>query len=96
MTPVETFPCLDRIPGVISLFLTRTPGLDVRGSKEESLGLLEPHHQRTLGRCLPGDFPLVTAEQVHGRAIAEITEASPAFLSGADGLMTQRLSLIHI
>jgi polyphenol oxidase len=89
MTPVVTFPCLDRIPGVSALFLGRTHGESFSGDKEESLRILEPYHHGVLSRRIPGNFPLITCEQVHGKTVFEITEPRSTVLPNADGLMTQ-------
>jgi polyphenol oxidase len=46
-----------------------------------------------------GNHPLITAEQVHGAIVAEVTEETPFPLPLADGLMTRKRGLtlgIHV
>lgn len=49
---------------------------------------LAPHQRRLLAEQGLGDYPLVTAEQIHGANIATVTAASPAPVAGVDGLIT--------
>jgi polyphenol oxidase len=86
--PVETFPALDRLPGVRHAFLCRVPGLDVRADREEALARLAEYH--TAARIelgFPRD-PLGTARQVHGNHIAILRDPITQEAPGTDGLLT--------
>ena len=69
--PVEFFPALSAIPGLIHGFVTRIPGVAVDVDRAEALARLKPEHDRILTRDL-GIEPasLWLAEQVHGLAEA--------------------------
>ena len=51
---------------------------------------LAPHHQRLLQAEGLGDYPLVTAEQIHGNKVAVVSQPSALTVSGADGLITRQ------
>ena len=90
--PVEHFAVLGALP-VRHGFVARVPGIDVRTDRATAVARLgEPHRQARRNLSL-GERVLVTAEQVHGCAVAVVaagddlpTDAVP----GADGLVTDR------
>jgi len=49
--------------------------------------LASPHH-RILQQSCPESFPLITAEQIHGKEIAIVTEAATSAIQGVDALIT--------
>jgi len=56
--------------------------------RDAAMAALAPYQRRLLAEQGLGDHPLVTAEQIHGAEIATVTTASPALITGADGLLT--------
>ncbi|MGJ8698026.1 MAG: polyphenol oxidase family protein [Verrucomicrobiaceae bacterium] len=69
-------------------FIPRIPGVPTSTNKEETLALLEPHHQEAASRL---GFPKTyLAEQVHGSQLALITPRSPLLNKGVDGLLTNQ------
>jgi copper oxidase (laccase) domain-containing protein len=88
--PTEQFPTLSVTDVCRHAFIKRVPGIDVSHDKAEALRKLEAIHQRIRGSLGMGDWPLVTAEQVHGNKIAIVespVEADKHF-AGADGFIT--------
>ena len=82
---------LDALPGVAAHFFGRIPGLDVVLERREAMDLLAPHHQDLRRKAGLGDYPFVTAEQIHGCGIALVGQqnaSAPAPISGVYGLMT--------
>jgi hypothetical protein len=49
---------------------------------------LAPHQIYLLEQQGLGSYPLVTAEQIHGKAVALVTESSSKHIAGVDGLLT--------
>jgi hypothetical protein len=86
MGPVETPDGLGAIPGIRALFLGRIPDIDVRLERAEAMAALEPAHLGILANKGLGAFPLVRAEQVHGKSVDWIESPAPAPVPGADGL----------
>jgi copper oxidase (laccase) domain-containing protein len=88
MECVERFAALDALPAVRHLFIRRIPGIDVSADRETALSRLRVRHNEL--RAESGlDFPLATAEQVHGARVAVVEERSTGCAEGADGLVTQ-------
>ena len=86
---VETFPALDAIPGIKARFFRRIPDLEVRQERSKAMALLAPCHEQLLRQEGLGDYPFVTAEQVHGNYIAVIEKAIQASpIVDVDGLFT--------
>jgi copper oxidase (laccase) domain-containing protein len=72
--PFEQFPALDAIEICRHAFAQRIPGIDVSHNKPEVLERLDVGHReirRTIG---VGDWPLLTAEQIHGSKVAIVDE----------------------
>lgn len=90
--PVERFATLDEL-GCPNGFVGRAPGIDVQTDRAEALARLDAVHRKAR-RFLGVDArAFVTAEQVHGNAVAVIEENAPlpaGPLAGVDGLLTLR------
>ena len=72
--PFEQFPALSAIGICRHLFAQRIPGIDVSTDKAKVLKRLEAAH-REIGNAIGvGDWPLFTAQQVHGNKIAVVNE----------------------
>jgi purine-nucleoside/S-methyl-5'-thioadenosine phosphorylase / adenosine deaminase len=90
--PFEQFPALDAIKICHQVFTQRIPGIDVSDHKAEVLKRLDAAHreiQRVIGM---GDWPLLTAEQVHGNkvAIADAPLKTDKEFAGCDGIITNQ------
>jgi len=89
---IQRFVALDQLGVCVAAFITRIAGIDVTNNKEETLRRLESAHRAARNDLGVGDWPLVTAEQVHGNRVAVI-DALPArdkHLSGYDGFITNQ------
>lgn len=95
ITPVESVEPLDGIPRIEAYFIGRIPDLPVAVDRASAMELLAPHHHCLLKESGLDRYPLVTAEQVHGKEVAIVTEATSSPIPGADGLITRarRLTL---
>jgi polyphenol oxidase len=76
--PFERFPALSAIEICHHVFIQRIPGIDVSHDKAEVLERLDAAHREIRGATSFGDWPLFTAEQVHGNKIAVIDEVESA------------------
>jgi hypothetical protein len=74
--PFEQFPALSTIEICRHVFTQRTPGIDVLHDKAEVLERLDVAHRQIRKAIGIGDWPLFTAEQVHGNKIAAIEVGS--------------------
>lgn len=84
---------------VAARFIGRIPGIDVIKERDAAMAALAPHQRRLLAEEGLGSFPLVTAEQVHGREIAVVTGPSEKPIPGVDGLVTSMRGItlgIHV
>ena len=88
MPAIESFPPLDAIPSIAAHFLGRIPGVDVAVERYEAMARLAPHQANLISERGLGEYPLATAEQIHGAEIAMVTEAPPTPIIGVDGLIT--------
>lgn len=98
---MEFFPALAALKLVRHAFIQRIPGIDVSAEKAEVLKRLDRIHGDLRGEIGIGDWPLLTAQQVHGNKIAVIDHAidRDQEFAGCDGLITnqQRVALgIHV
>jgi hypothetical protein len=89
-TPVEIPPPLEDLPGIAARFIGRASGIDTVCERTLAMDRLIPTHLTTLHEQGLGDFPLVTAEQVHGKKISLVTEPPKQPIPGVDGLVTTR------
>lgn len=88
--PIEHFPALDDTGVCLSGFVRRIPGIDVSHEKAEVLRRLDQAHRGARESLGVGDWPLVTAEQVHGNRV-EIVDLAPKAdtnFNGCDGFIT--------
>ena len=86
--PVETFPALAGISAIRHGFIGRVPGLDVKVKRESALARLEEFHLAAREAAGLGDRVFITADQVHGSAVAVVDSRSAAPVAGIDGLIT--------
>jgi copper oxidase (laccase) domain-containing protein len=98
---VEHFPALDATGVCRSAFIKRIAGIDVSHDKAETLRHLEAAHGRIRAEVGFGDWPLITAQQVHGDKIAVVDLAveNNKELGGCDGLITNQRGIalgIHV
>jgi len=84
---------LDGVPGIAAGFIGRIPNLPVSLERAEAMALLSPVHRRILGDSGFGNLPMVTAEQVHGNLLAEVTGKTKSPVPLADGLITKSRNL---
>jgi copper oxidase (laccase) domain-containing protein len=92
--PFEQFPTLSAIGICRHAFTQRIPGIDVSHDKAGVLKRLNAAHSE-IGRAVGmGDWPLFTAQQIHGNRIAVIDSCSHGRVGrefpGCDGLITNQ------
>ena len=81
--PFEQFPALSAIGICRHAFIQRIPGIDVSHDKAEVLERLDAAHREIRNATGFGNWPLFTAEQIHGNKIAIVDRAvASAVLSG--------------
>jgi len=90
--PFEQFPALSTVEICRHVFTQRIPGIDVSNDKAEVLKCLDSAHceiRKTVGL---GDWPLVTAQQVHGNKIAVVDTPlkTDKEFPGRDGIITNQ------
>lgn len=93
LTPVEIPSPLVELPGVAVRFIGRISGIDTACEREVAMERLRPSHRNILEKEGLGDFPLVTAEQVHGKETHLVVAPGTQPISGVDGLITTRRGL---
>ena len=95
--PFEQFPAVSAIGICCHAFAQRIPGIDVSHDKAEVLELLDAAHREVRNAIGIGDWPLFTAEQVHGNKIAVIDSCSRGPVGrefpGCDALITNQRSI---
>ena len=90
--PFEQFSALNVIAICRHTFTRRIPGIDVSHDKAEALKRLESAHREIRNTVGIGDWPLLTAQQIHGNKIAfvdALVETDREF-SGSDGIITNQ------
>jgi copper oxidase (laccase) domain-containing protein len=94
--PVQQFAALDATGICLNAFVRRIPGIDVRQDKAEALKCLDATHRQIRNSLGTDDWPLLTAEQVHGNdvVIVEETKIIDEQFSGCDGLITNQRGLL--
>ena len=70
--PFEQFPALSAIEICRHAFTQRIPGIDVSHDKAEVLKRLDAAHREIRNAIGVGDWPLFTAQQIHGNKIAVV------------------------
>ena len=86
--PLETFPALTALPGLVHGFTGRVAGLDVQADRATAMQRLDGYHIAARARLGLAGRRFITAEQVHGRAVAVVDEHTAVPVPGADGLIT--------
>jgi copper oxidase (laccase) domain-containing protein len=76
--PFEQFPALNAIGICRHVFTQRIPGIDVSTDKAKVLKRLEAAHREIRNAIGVGDWPLFTAQQIHGNKIAVASHAVAA------------------
>jgi copper oxidase (laccase) domain-containing protein len=99
--PFEQFPALGAIEICRHVFTQRIPGIDVAHNKAEALKRLDTAHRDIRRAIRVGDWPLLTAEQIHGNKVAIVDRPveSDKHFAGCDGFITNqpRIALgIHV
>lgn len=75
--PLQTFPALQAIPGLVHGFTLRHPDIDVDADREVALARLNRHFSETLQECLAVDYDEVWfGEQVHDSQVADCDPAA--------------------
>ena len=88
MPPVEIFPALAALPGLAHGFTGRIAGLDVKVDRATAVQRLDAFHAAARAGLGLAQKHFVTAEQVHGCAVAIVDENTAAPVPGVDGLIT--------
>jgi copper oxidase (laccase) domain-containing protein len=99
--PIEQFPAIDASGVCRHVFTRRITGIDVSPDKAEALRRLEGAHREIRRAIGVGDWPLLTAEQIHGNNVAIVDRPveSDKHLAGCDSFNTnqRRIALgIHV
>ena len=99
--PVEFFPALTAIEMCRHAFIQRIPGIDVSQDKAEVLKRLDAIHREARRELEVGDWPLLTAQQIHSNKIAVIDQplSCDKEFAGCDGLITNQRKIglgIHV
>jgi copper oxidase (laccase) domain-containing protein len=99
--PIEQFQALKDVVVCRHAFVTRIAGIDVSHDKAEALRRLESAHREIRNAIGIGDWPLLTAEQIHGNKVTIIDTPvkSDKHFAGYDGFITNqpRIALgIHV
>jgi copper oxidase (laccase) domain-containing protein len=92
--PFEQFPVLSAIGICRHVFTHRIPGIDVSHDKAEMLNRLDAAHREIRNAIGMGDWPLFTAQQIHGSKIAVVDSCSRGPVdrefAGSDALITNQ------
>jgi len=99
--PVEYFPALQAFTFCRHAFIERIPGIDVSHDKAEALKRLDSVHREMRREIGMANWPLLTAQQIHGDKIAVVDQpvASDKEFAGCDGLITNQKKValgIHV
>ena len=89
---IEYFSPLTAFGSIRHAFIVRIPGIDVSADKAEALRRLDAVHRNYRDEIGIGNWPLLTAQQVHGDKIAVIDRPMDHDhqFSGCDGLITNQ------
>src|SRR5205814_10027590 len=90
--PFEQFPALNAIAICRHVFTRRIPGIDVSDDKAEALKRLESAHRGIRSAIGIADWPLLTAQQIHGNKVAfvDVPMESDREFSDCDGIITNQ------
>jgi copper oxidase (laccase) domain-containing protein len=88
----ERFAALSELPDCRHVFTRRIPGIDVSHDKAEALRRLDMVHREIRESIGMGEWPLLTAEQVHGDKIEIVDRPieSDRHFAGRDGFITNQ------
>jgi copper oxidase (laccase) domain-containing protein len=107
----ERFDSLTALPSCVHVFTRRIPGIDVSHDKAEALRRLDAAHLEICREIGIADWPLLTAEQIHGDKIAvacraeaerrrvDLAPTSDKEFAGCDGFITNQRGIalgIHV
>jgi polyphenol oxidase len=94
--PFEQFPALNAIGICRHAFTQRIPGIDVSHDKAEVLKRLDAAHREIRNTTAMGDWPLFSAQQIHGNKIEVIDSCSHEDneFPGCDGLITKQRGIV--
>ncbi len=76
--PIEYFPALQAVTFCRHAFIERIPGIDVSHDKAEALKRLDAVHREMRDQIGMAEWPLLTAQQIHGDNIAIVDHKTPA------------------
>jgi copper oxidase (laccase) domain-containing protein len=90
--PFEQFPALNALGGCRHVFTHRIPGVDVSHDKAEVLQRLDNAHSEIRRVIGVSEWPLLTAQQVHGNqiAIVDLPAKSDKHFPSCDGFITNQ------
>src|SRR5256885_9980919 len=92
--PFEQFPALTALGICCHVFTRRIPGIDVSTDKADVLTRLDAAHREIRNAIGVGDWPLITAQQIHGNKIAVVESCSRGPVGrefpGCDGIITNQ------
>jgi copper oxidase (laccase) domain-containing protein len=99
--PFEQFPALSAIGICRHVFTQRIPRVDLSHDKAEVLKRLDAAHREIRNAIGVGDWPLLTAQQVHGNkiAIVDAPVRSDKEFPGCDAIITNQRGVtlgIHV
>jgi copper oxidase (laccase) domain-containing protein len=101
--PFEQFPALSAIEICRHVFTRRIPGIDVSHDKAEVLKRLNAAHGEIRHAAGMGDWPLFSAQQIHGNKIAvvDLADCSGSRVGcenkefrGCDGIITNQRGIV--
>ncbi|HEY7001031.1 MAG TPA: polyphenol oxidase family protein [Candidatus Udaeobacter sp.] len=96
--PFQQFSALGAIGICRHAFTQRIPGIDVSHDKAEVLKRLEAAHDEIRNAIGIGDWPLFTAQQIHGNKIAVVDGCSHGSVGrefpGCDGIITDQRGIV--
>jgi purine-nucleoside/S-methyl-5'-thioadenosine phosphorylase / adenosine deaminase len=101
--PFEQFPAPSAIGICRHVFTQRIPGIDVSHHKDEVLNRLDAAHREIRNAIGVGDWPLITAEQIHGNRIAVVdlvdcggsrVGCDDRYFRGCDGIITNQRGIM--
>jgi len=94
----EQFPALSAIGICRHVFTQRIPGIDVSHDKDEVLNRLDAAHREIRNAIGVGDWPLITAQQIHGNKVGVIDNCSRGPVGrefrGCDGIITNQRGIM--
>ena len=99
--PFEQFSALNTVGICHHVFTQRISGIDVSHDKTEALRCLDSAHREIRSAIGMADYPVMTAEQVHGSkiAIVDVPGGADKQFGGCDGFITKQRKIalgIHV